>query len=151
MNNRNIKDRLYKKLLSFVTFEINWRGHEGKQRIGYVFCDPDLTIKESRPAMRRTTTKRLACLLRCSKRQVKRCLRQLKDEGKIIKRKVTWGIKLAVYGSKKWVGTDREFYFDPSYEILMPANQQAYARHIRVVNNPPKRRWGLRRNRKQVK
>jgi hypothetical protein len=29
MNNRNIKDRLYRKLLSFVTFEIDWKGHAG--------------------------------------------------------------------------------------------------------------------------
>jgi hypothetical protein len=150
MNNRHIKKRLYAKLLSFVTFEIDWRGHAGKARLGYVFCDPDLTVKESRPAMRRTTTKRLARLLRCSNRQVKRCLRQLSDERKIGKRKVTWGIKIAVIGSNKWVGTDREFYFDSSQGILMPANQQAYDRHIRVVNNPPKRRWGLRRSRRRA-
>lgn len=150
VNNRNIKDRLYQKLRRFVTFEIDWRGHTGKGRIGYVFCDPDLTIKESRPAMRRTTTKRLARLLRCSDRQVKRCLKRLNDEGRIVKRKVTWGIKMAVVGSDKWVGTDREFYFDSSQGVLMPANQLAYDRHVRVVNNPPKRRWGLRRSRKQA-
>jgi hypothetical protein len=150
VNNRDIKERLYRKILSFVTFEIDWKGHVGKRRIGYVFCDPDLTIKESRPAMSRTTTKRLARLLRCSDRQIKRCLTQLRDEGKIGKRKVTWGIKLVVYGSDKWVGTDREFCFDPSLGHLMPANPQAYDRHVRVVNNPPKRRWGLRRSRKRV-
>jgi hypothetical protein len=147
VNNRQIKERLYAKLLSFVTFEIDWRGHAGKSRIGYVFCDPDLTIKESRPAMRRTTTKRLALLLRCSDRQVKRCIKQLRDERKIGRLKVTWGIKFVVYGSDKWVGTDREVYFDANEGRLMPANQQAYDRHVRVMNNPPKRRWGLRRSR----
>lgn len=150
MNNRNIKDRLYRKLGRFVTFEIDWRGRAGKGRIGYCLCDPDLSIKESRPAMKRTTTKELAHLLRCSDRQIKRCLQQLHDEGKITKVKVTWGIKIALLGSAKWVGTDREFYFDSSQGILMPANQLAYDRHIRVVNNPPKRRWGLRRNRKKA-
>ena len=150
MNNRNIKDRLYRKLVSFVTFEIDWKGHEGKGRIGYVFCDPDLTIKESRPAMRRTTTKQLACQLQCSDRQVKRCLRQLRAEQKVGKIKVVWGLKLVVYGSAKWAGTDREFYFDRSSGGLMPANANAYYRHVRVVNNPPKRRWGLRRNRRRV-
>ena len=150
MNSRNIKGRLYRKILSFVTFEIDWRGHEGKGRIGYVFCDPDLTVKESRAAMGRTTTKRLARLLRCSNRQVKRCLDQLRDERKIGKRKVTWGLKIVAYGSKKWVGTDREFYFDPSYRALLPANPQAHHRYMNVLANPPKRRWGLRRSRKRV-
>jgi hypothetical protein len=150
MNNRNTKTRLLRKLLSSVTFEIDWKGHAGNGRIGYCLCDPDLSIKESRPAMMRTTTKRLARLLRCSDRQIKRCLQQLHDEGKIIKVKVTWGIKIALLGSDKWVGTDREFYFDSSLGILMPANQQAYDRYIRVVNNLPKRRWRLRRNRRRA-
>lgn len=150
MNNRNLKDRLYRKLVRFVTFEIDWRGHAGKGRIGYVFCDPDLTIKESRPAMRRTTTKRLAVLLHCSDRQVKRCIKQLRVEKKVGRIKVTWGIKFVVYGSDKWVGTDREAYYDANQGLLMPPNPLAYDRHVRVRNDPPKRKWGLRRARSRA-
>ena len=148
MNNRNTKARLHRKLLSFVTFEIDWKGHAGKGRIGYCLCDPDLSIKEARPAMKRITTKKLARSLRCSDRQIKRCLKQLRTEGKIVKVKVTWGIKIALLGSNKWTGTDREFYYDSG--VLMPANHEAYNRYMRVVQNPPKRRWGLRRDRRKV-
>lgn len=150
MNNRHIKDRLYRKLLRFVTFEIDWRDHKGKGRIGYCFCDPDLTIKESRPAMRKTTVEELARLLHCSERQIKRCVKQLRAERKIGRIKVIWGIKFVVYGSNKCVGTDREAYYDAGEGLLMPPNPLAYDRHVRVRNNPPKRKWGLRRSRRRV-
>ena len=81
---------------------------------------------------------------------MKRCIKQLRDEKRIGRIKVTWGIKFVVYGSDKWVGTDREVYFDAGQDRLMPANPLAYNRHVRVMNNPPKRRWGLRRSRRRV-
>lgn len=130
MNDRHIKDRLYKYLLARVTMELIL---DSGNRIGYVYANIPLSILEKRPVMKRKRWKDYAKALYCDEKSIRRAAKTLRRAGKIKWLRVTHGVKVWLFDTTRHVGTVREFTYDG--ELILPT-VESYDVHVRVVNNP---------------